>query len=225
MQFSTGGVGYHWRAWRFKDPLWQNYLDNIAQWLINWEQRNDQILLIGPSAGYSLPLPFLQRYKQVLVNDIDPLARILFRRRFNDLNIKSISENLIGDNGKKLIKLCHSRPMDILFCNILGQITAMKKPVGALIKNLPTNINYASYHDLFSFTGNYHWLCERLDLSENLSGEEIIKKFLQLSGNPLIEIEDHGISTVFSQREKTLIHWEIAPNRHHLIECVSSNSF
>lgn len=225
MMAAMGGIGYHWRAARYRNDLWGEYRVQIAQWLAQWKQIHRDILLIGPSAGYSLPKEFLSRYEKIWVCEVDVFARILFRQRFSVINrpvefVKDLPS---------FFKI--PRPVDVLFCNILGQLAVTAKSARHLLNQLPANSHFASYHDLFSFHGKYQWRSHGLHVEGEVSEQELLHRFLQFhkedgkEKNDEIVLEDHGLLNFFPPSKRRILHWEIVPNRHHLIECVSSNTF
>jgi hypothetical protein len=220
-----GGLGYHFRAAKFAQSHWQNYCNGVAGWLPSWKQKSSDLLLVGPSAGYSLNSTFLERYQKIWLSEPDVLARLLLRRRFSKVNFATIRADVLDD-------LSAYKNCDILFCNILGQLPLVKKfaqkefAQKALVSELLTSgINFASYHDLFSFSGKFAFKKARVDVAGKVDETALLLEFLRLSQTQEITIEDHGLINVFPAACRTILHWEIIPNRHHLIECVSSNSF
>ncbi len=82
----AGGLVYHLRALRHR-PLWRAYSDRLAGWLQAWNPPCRELVLIGPSAGWTLPAAFLAGFGQVHVLEPDPLARRLLGRRFADTKL------------------------------------------------------------------------------------------------------------------------------------------
>ena len=76
----TGGLNWHVHALRSLNR-WLPTREKIAQFLAGIEPKQSHLLLIGPSAGWMLPTPWLTRFKQIDVVDIDPLVPLLFRLR------------------------------------------------------------------------------------------------------------------------------------------------
>ncbi|OQW53684.1 MAG: hypothetical protein A4S09_07205 [Proteobacteria bacterium SG_bin7] len=215
--FSSGGIGYHFRAVKYSEKLWDAFKANLGLWLRDWEQKNSSLLLIGPSAGYSLNENFLRRYKKVYINEPDILARMLFRRRFLNLNIENVHGEFIF-SGKPF------PDSDILFCNVLGQLRLGQESLAKLMVRLDSK-NFASYHDLFSFRGSFQWLSERVYAGPKVNEAHLLSHFIQFTKERELIVEDHGLLNFFPSRSRLILHWEVVPGRHHLIECVSSNSF
>lgn len=215
--FSSGGIGYHLRAAKYSEKLWDSFKCNLGFWLQNWEQKNSSLLLVGPSAGYSLSEKFLSRYQKIYVSEPDLIARILFRRRFVKLNIETIRDDFISGN----------KPFpesDILFCNLLGQLRLAPDAMVKLLTRLRGK-NFATYHDLFSFNGSFHWLSEKIDAGAKINEADLFSLFISTKNLHELIVEDHGLLNFFPSRSRLVLHWEIVPGRHHLIECVSSHSF
>lgn len=167
----TGGLNYHFRHLLFR-KRWLPFCDTVEKWLEDWYkdvglQKYSTLVLIGPSAGYTLPEEFLGRFSQVVVNDIDPLAQMLFKARFMRLfqSIKLDSYDYFGvSDGVPQLRLLNEKyPQAVfLFCNILGQLPILvkknkkinvedyMKTIGVLIEKLSRVAPVASYHDRYS---------------------------------------------------------------------------
>jgi hypothetical protein len=120
----SGGLRWHWRAWR-SQRQWQGTREHLAQWLESVQPASDQLLLLGPSAGWLLPSAFLTRFGQVHCWDIDPLAPFLFARRHGAaLRAAGVSWTYQrGDAWANLDKLLAAHPeAAVLFDNLLGQL-------------------------------------------------------------------------------------------------------
>ncbi len=120
----SGGLRWHWRAWR-SQRQWRGTREHLAQWLESVQPASDQLLLLGPSAGWLLPSAFLTRFGQVHCWDIDPLAPFLFARRHGAaLRAAGVSWTYQrGDAWANLDKLLAAHPeAAVLFDNLLGQL-------------------------------------------------------------------------------------------------------
>src|SRR6185312_7176871 len=69
------------RALRYK-KLWQPFCDQVERWLDEWNPSAARLVLVGPSAGYTLPREFLRRFSQLIVIEPDPSAFMIFQSRF-----------------------------------------------------------------------------------------------------------------------------------------------
>ena len=79
---AAGGLAYHWLALRQRRALWTPYRLAVATHLRAWAPLEQELVLIGPSAGWNLDSEFLMRFQLVHAIEPDPLARWLLRRRF-----------------------------------------------------------------------------------------------------------------------------------------------
>lgn len=165
----SGGVLYHWRAWR-RRAHWQPFVNDLEKWLTQWNaahltksvQKNSELILIGPSAGYTLPHPWLKRFSKITAYDLDPLAPLLFRRVHPGVTVMFKRKDAFWKDGRLSIeplqKLLTAHPhAAILFSNVLGQLllegtadeTQWLKFLGTLREALNGRA-WASYHDLYT---------------------------------------------------------------------------
>lgn len=161
----AGGLYYHWRALRYGPRLWTEYLQNTAQWLESWSPPEPGLILIGPSAGYSLPKEWLGKFKSIMALEIDPVARALFSHRHKLDNLTWVKENKLplqanGYCWEPLHELLKSYPDHaILFSNLLGQLCLFAEtdkqadsiPQSLLsLRTYLKGCNWASFHDRLS---------------------------------------------------------------------------
>jgi hypothetical protein len=71
----SGGLVYHWRAWRWRRTPWAPFHDQVRRWLTDWRPEAGQLVLVGPSGGYALSSQFLERFRKITVLEPDDLAR------------------------------------------------------------------------------------------------------------------------------------------------------
>ena len=120
----TGGLHWHWRAWRAQ-ARWAQTRTEIETWLLAQPVPTDHLLLIGASAGWMMSTPWLQRYQSVQTWDIDPMAGPLFRWRHGRA-LKARGVRLAchtGDALSQLPQLLRDQPqLTVFFDNVLGQI-------------------------------------------------------------------------------------------------------
>ena len=120
----TGGLLWHWRAWR-SDAQWAQTRAEIETWLLAQPIEEEQLILIGASAGWMMSPAWLSRYKSIQTWDIDPLAGPLFKMRHGKaLRQHGTSLNCFtGDALRMLPTLLKAQPRAaIFFDNVLGQI-------------------------------------------------------------------------------------------------------
>lgn len=146
----SGGLVYHLRALRYRRG-WQPYTAQLAGWLKAWSPPCRALVLIGPSAGWTLPAAFLARFAPVHVLEPDPLARRLLGRRFPDAAFEFGRLDCLADRDGPL-RLARKHPdAALLFANVLGQ------QVGAAVLAEPAGLrralaahHWASCHDVLS---------------------------------------------------------------------------
>lgn len=223
MLSKTGGLIYHWRAFRYRNSVWAPFRQNISHFLDAWNPEEKSILIIGASGGHTLPSDFLERFDEVLLSDPDPLARIVFRKNHPGVKSRWISEDLVFENKKyapeKLTSYLKAHPdTAVLFANLIGQLPLINKDLDQLKlwwqSILPTlsQHSWASYHDLFSF-----------DLKKSVFPDRIVQgpvlpvliEWAKL-GRISVDIIDHGTSDLFEKSPESFV-WRISPYRIHII--------
>ena len=120
----TGGWHWHWRAWR-SQARWAAASAQIAEWLMAQTMPRQQLVLIGASAGWMLPMAWLAQFDEIHAWDIDPLAAPLFRwRHERDLKRQGTALHLYtGDGLARLPDAVKSMPNAFFwFDNVLGQL-------------------------------------------------------------------------------------------------------
>lgn len=229
----SGGWRYHRRAAKYQD-LWQSYVANTNLWLKKWQPQKSQLLLLGPSAGYSLTVDFLQQFERIDAIDVDPLAPFFFRRRFPELNVHWHQQNFftlfpqrLHLNGLK--ELQQSFPTHAwLFCNFLGQLPLLVRNFHQhfdiwqeTLLNTLKQVEWASYHDIWSAeeTTESHGArdpinCERSSFDFSQSAR------YWLDGKSA-SVNDHYTFELF----KGINHaqhwgWQISPTQFHCVEGV-----
>jgi hypothetical protein len=154
----SGGLFWHWRAWR-SQALWRPTYEQITSWLQAVQPRSSELLLIGASAGWMMPSAWLQGFSKVTVWDIDPLAAPLFRWRHAKA-LKASGTQLVchtADAIADLGPLINSQPNAcIFFDNVLGQYRFHCKTVEeasqkiAQIRCALRGREWGSLHDAYS---------------------------------------------------------------------------
>ncbi len=166
---------YHWRAWR-KRKDWGDFREQIADWLGDFAGRQDELILIGPSGGYTLQTEWLKRFKKIHAYDLDPLAPLFFRARHGRLPVAFHNQDLFWDEGRlstvslKTALKKHPRAA-VLISNLLGQLL-LEHPTDdrtweIFLNRLRFTLKdreWASYHDLFTH--------ERGEVIDHLTGGE-----------------------------------------------------
>jgi hypothetical protein len=136
----TGGIAWHWLAWR-SQARWANTSKAIEDWLLQQASfsklggasEKPNLLLIGASAGWMMSTQWLQQFARVDTFDIDPLAAPLFKWR-NGAALKAQSVELhchTADALQDLPALLKSHPKAcVFFDNVLGQLR-FQRPASA----------------------------------------------------------------------------------------------
>ena len=128
----TGGIAWHWHAWR-STQRWAPTVEAIETWLLKNAQPftpqalsdPPRLVIVGASAGWMMPSNWLGQFAQIDTYDIDPLAATLFQWRHGKaLKQKGIVLNChTADALQILPQLLLAHPKDcIFFDNILGQL-------------------------------------------------------------------------------------------------------
>ncbi len=161
----SGGLYYHWRALRHRH-LWRPFQTALEGWLANWPCPKNELVLLGPSAGYTLPTAWLRGFSKITAYDLDPLASRLFNWRHSPLEVNFVRRNLFWENRRlslmplKSVALSHPDAV-FLFCNVLGQVLLEGQASEEEwreylfeLRRLLRDRYWASYHDEFSTHGN-----------------------------------------------------------------------
>ena len=154
----SGGLFWHARAWR-RQGAWRGTCQHIRQWLEQVHPNSSQLVIIGASAGWMMPSPWLQGFDRVSTVDIDRLAAPLFRMRHGSA-LKSSGTQLrchTGDALGDLQTLLAAHPdAAVLFDNVLGQLRFMHDSVDEavscldMIKQRLVGREWGSLHDAYS---------------------------------------------------------------------------
>lgn len=231
----AGGLVYHTRALRHAGSLWAPFRGAVARWLARWETPTTTLILIGPSAGYCLDTPFLTRFTRIVAIDPDPLAPRLFRKRHSaaltadrQLTWSPVDHFTNGDTlGLRALFDAHEGAA-VLLCNFLGQLHLVlpddkTEPLLAhwrdALAPLLAAHPWASFHDrvsgelLLDFD-------QPLELPQRVDDEALLDRFYHGQQGELVDHRTGGFFT--ADRRHTYLHWQLSPQRWHLIEAVNS---
>ena len=120
----SGGLRWHWRAWRSR-TLWAPTCKDIAAWLARVQPRSKELILLGPSAGWMIPTNWLLRFERIHAVDIDPWAARFFAYRHGAALQAGGTrwQYQTGDALADLPRLLTVHPQAcVLFDNLLGQL-------------------------------------------------------------------------------------------------------
>lgn len=154
----TGGLNWHVHAVRSLQR-WLPTRGLIAALLAGIQPAQKHLLLIGCSAGWMLPTPWLARFERIDIYDIDPLVPLLFGLRHGRaLKAQGVQlhyrrqDAIVGLPG-----LLNQHPDACLwFDNVLGQVSfrlgdedIAERQLGQL-KHLLARRSWGSLHDVYS---------------------------------------------------------------------------
>jgi hypothetical protein len=230
----SGGILYHLRAWR-RQRLWRSFTVEVAEWLRDWPLRRDHLLLIGPSAGYTLPLAWLNSFARIDAYDIDPFAGWLLKRRLP--KAKFHRADMFWQNGAlstaplKEALAFHRRAhpgatVCTLFSNVLGQVRlerAVTDPEWdrflVELRQTLTELPWASYHDLYTVEPLTYQ--EHLALGNCLRGLQDPSQIKQIKWTKPFELLDHTTGGRWTEGlQKTRMIWSLHRKSLHIIEAV-----
>jgi len=232
----SGGLVYHLRALRFRGTLWAPYRAALARWLEAALPADDELVLVGPSAGHCLPLAHLARFRRLLVLEPDPVARWLLQQRLPRSNLVVEHRDLLlgpltsGQPG--LDAVLQQRPRaSVLFCNLLGQLHwdlsdehEQRFRAGFTRRVLPllAGRRWASFHDRWSVEGQEaHALAQPLAFERLPTDDELGVACFGAAGAPVTAL-DHGTSQLFPDPlPRRYFAWPLTPRALHIVEGVS----
>lgn len=217
----TGGLTYHLIARRRASSAWSPFRARVRDWLGPWLAARDangtalcdELIVFGPSAGWTLPLDLLARVPRVIVVEPDPVARFILRRKIKADFISS-RKLLPWFSRGEFTKFLGDHPRaSVLFTNVLGQIALASPTVDGRDEFLSAlhGRRWASYHDLFS--GGTASL--GIDECATLDG---LPARVFTSG----DVIDHETAWLSDGRRTQLGLWPLTAQQTHLIGFVTS---
>lgn len=209
---NSGGLVWHATALRRRHG-WRDFIAGVAQWLAGWRPSRDHLVIVGASAGYTLPMAWLRRFDRLTVLEPDPLARICWGMRWPGVELGRLDALAVGG----LAALGKRYPdAAVLFANVLGQVECAggRDWVGALATDL-RGLPWASYHDAFSCTLPAT-LRGPLSLPQAGDIETLVAHFWPGVGE--IEIFDHGALGLGGEGAHAYLPWSLRPRQEHLVE-------
>ncbi|GAB2897324.1 hypothetical protein GCM10027046_28590 [Uliginosibacterium flavum] len=209
---ASGGLVYHWRALRYRRVLWAPFVVQVADWLASWQPPQNELVIVGPSAGYTLNGDFLARFKQVTILEPDPIARSLLRRRFAGMPfVEGRVDCFSSLAGPQALADAYPQAA-ILFSNVLGQKLAQLDPRWpAALQTALAGHSWASYHDVIA-TAQAPVQAQARSFTTETSLEEVLVSFWP--GGELV-LHDHGSFGVLPAQ--AYAPWSITPAQHHLL--------
>lgn len=232
---AAGGLAYHLRAARNYGGLWRPFREQLADWLQAWQPTEPHLALVGPSAGYNLPLIQLRRYKRVTLFEPDRLACWLFERRLRRAlgpdapNTRFVHSDHLVEYADRLLAFLQREQAAVLFCNVLGQLVHLVSEadredrlaqVRSEVSQIITARSWASFHDRVS--GPLAPKSAAVMVDKRWTDDELTKHAYDTSTQSAsVELTDHHTEGYFpTHLPHAYLAWQIEPGRHHLIEAV-----
>jgi hypothetical protein len=213
--------------------LWQPVRGALSSWLSSWDPPERQLLLIGPSAGYTLPLTWLARFDHLTVLEPDPFAAWLLRRRLTRIEgspgLTFIAEDHLLADPERLVSLAtEHHESALLFSNVLGQLRhlldadgqerrlqSVKRAVSCVLRGR----SWASYHDRVSGAVRPDLPAAGLHTSQRLTDDRI--SALYAGAKQQVTLYDHASDGIFANDlPHAYFAWELTPGYVHLLEGV-----
>jgi hypothetical protein len=237
----AGGLRYHVRALA-SGRRWAPFRASLAEWLGGFEPGVPRAVLVGPSAGYTLPDAFLRRFTAITVLEPDPIAGFLLTRRLRRLGV---AELRLEQKDQLILPLLTGRPglvetlrsdprVCLIFGNLLGQTrfllpepeferfkAAFRERIWPLLKGR----SWLAFHDRLS--GDLAPSFKTPFLANARLDDAAVLRELYPPGHPgaPVELFDHRSDGFFpSQLPHHYFTWQIDRRRYHLIEGVASSS-
>ena len=220
----TGGLRWHLRAMMGRLYLWRPFMDDLRDWLATWQPRSDTLLIVGASAGWSLPDEFLARFKTIHCIDRDDLAAPLFKlvHRSVKARVQFHQRDFFAEPGACLAAFPDAA---VLLCNIAGQRCFQLKNAKATVDDLAAlqaRLQYrewASFHDLLS--SPIATDARAFDFARRESPEIVVSTF-QLGG----EWHDHLTQALLPEDwPRKIMPWRFGARQLHLIEAGFSPTY
>ena len=211
----SGGLVWHWRA-LMSQGRWGSLKTALAGWLESWAPLPPRLLLVGPSAGWTLPGGFLRRFREIHALEPDPLARQLLQQRFRSVTFRFDNVDVFADDSFRALSQYPDHA--VLFCNVLGQLCPQDEIHAetwcARLRAAVAGMHWASYHDLIS--------CEQPPDSTapgafpvNTPLEEVLGRFWRRAG---LDIHDHRTIAVARNLPFSCVPWHLSERQWHLVQ-------
>ncbi len=230
----SGGALYHFISYRRVDGAWRAFRASVRAWLGHWRTDDSRELMIfGPSAGWTLPLEEFAMARRLVIIEPDPIARILLSRRLRAAGVSLEVVDWISDarllpwfskSPSDFADFLGSHPnADILFANLLGQVSlhmsSAERTSGEaqrLFLEALRGRRWASYHDLYSGPGAASLSASSVAPTD-LSQMDGIAAATFASG----PVTDHETQWLSGGRTTSLALWPMTESQMHLIGFVS----
>ena len=235
----TGGLNWHVHAFQSR-KRWQPTVAHIEYFLARCQPRHSHLLLMGCSAGWMMPTPWLTQFTQIDAYDIDPLAQRLFNWRHGAALRQSqtqITHHRLDAMAHLPDILAQHPHASIWFDNMLGQHRYRIRDEGRVEKELRAlkitlqGRDWGSVHDVLSGpTQVVHTKSLRIqDVRQGVYPKDMDATYNQSLVQSLHAQGiwfDHLTSQVFSNNvSTTLIPWEFKAHYWHWLQAGWQSSF
>lgn len=209
---ASGGLIWHLAALRYRNTLWRPFRENLEAWLQAWNPPSSRLLLVGPSAGWTLPAALPGRFAEVLALEPDPLARRLLGRRFSGIRFDRL--DLFAPGGLEALPALYPDHA-LLFCNVLGQLAPEQRSElwCERLRVALQRFDWASWHDLASSARSP----DRRDRSSWPAGTSFDSALAGAWSGGEIEVRDHGTLDLAAGVGFEACSWSLRPAQHHLV--------
>ena len=241
----TGGLFYHWTASRNARARWRPFRSQVRDWLSDWHRQwpsgIQELVVFGPSAGWTLPMKDLEALPRLTFVEPDPFARFLLRKRFASQLQKPESEKSIeilsdpkllpwfSDEVGAFEQFVDSRPQAaFLFSNVLGQIALLLSHSQAASRLQPAQDEFlnalegrvwASYHDLYSTQSTHppHLTTTAIPSFKGSEASTRISEIALATFPKAKALTDHETSWLSVGRRTEFALWPLSRKQTHLI--------
>jgi len=241
----TGGLNWHVHA-AYSLQRWLPTRKLIAAFLADIHPTQKHLLLIGCSAGWMLPTPWLARFKRIDIYDIDPLVPLLFGvRHGRALKAQGVQLHYHRQDAiAGLPGLLKQHPDACLwFDNVLGQVGIrlgdedIAERQLSQLKRILDGRTWGSLHDMYSggidtsmplpAIESMHWTrmddfdeeSAQVKINQQSYSHEQAAQLLLTRLNAEGVWHDHATRTVFpAGTMTTVIPWAFKPSYWHWLQ-------
>ncbi|MCB1906170.1 MAG: hypothetical protein KDH15_02275 [Rhodocyclaceae bacterium] len=209
---------YHLRAMCHRDRRWRPFRDTLANWFDAWRPPCRRLVLVGPSAGHTLPLAEMAGFTEIVALEPDPIARRWLAWRARSLPLRFDGRDVLG-GWDPLRGLTSGFPdAAVLFCNVLGQVAPAAG--GRWHERLADALrgqHWASYHDVVSTEARPLRGASPV-VSDASRLEDVLARFW--AGGELALVDHDTFRLAGPSQPAGYALWPLAAGRWHLIEWV-----
>ncbi|GAA5176466.1 hypothetical protein GCM10025771_11240 [Niveibacterium umoris] len=218
LMHTSGGLRWHLTALRRRAREWSAFRNTLAHWLDAWRPPCARLLLIGPSAGWTLPDALFTRFDEIRVLEPDPLARLALARRIASPRLHFDTLDVFAPGGLATLRTQYADHA-VLFCNLLGQVAPDGDNAAwyAGLRQALAGLHWASWHDIASSARPV----DRHGVQTIAAGtpfDALIAHFWQ---GGTIEVTDHGSFALAHGEAFACTDWPLRDDQHHLVGWIS----